>query len=131
MKYKTDHFSFILKPSTIKNAGVGVFALHDIAEGTHMALFSEGFQEEIRKPEDIPKELRGYCIIQKDGTLLCPKYFNKLDIGNYLNHSEAPNIKHDKDKGYFALRDIKVGEEIFADYRELEEPEDKRESFYK
>jgi SET domain-containing protein len=130
MENKTDHFSFILKPSTIKNAGVGVFALHDIAEGTHMALFSEGFQEEIRKSEDVPKELRGYCIIQKDGTLLCPKYFNKLDIGNYLNHSDTSNIIH-IDKGYFSLRDIKAGEEIFADYRELEEPEDKRESFYK
>ena len=130
MEHKTDHFSFILKPSTIKNAGVGVFALHDIAEGTHMALFSEGFQEEIRKSGDVPKELRGYCIIQKDGTLLCPKYFNKLDMGNYLNHSDTPNIKH-TDKGYFSLRNIKAGEEIFADYRELEEPEDKRESFYK
>ena len=130
MKNETDQFSFILRPSTIKGAGVGVFALHDIAKDTHMAVFAENFQEEIRKTEDIPKELRGYCIAQKDGTLLCPKYFNRMDIGSYLNHSDTPNIIHTPE-GYFSLRDIKAGEEIFADYRELGEPETAREDFYK
>jgi SET domain-containing protein len=109
---------------------VGVFALHDIAEGTHMALFTENFQEEIRKSGDIPDELETFCLVQKDGNLLCPKHFNRLDIGNYLNHSDTPNLRYEKDKGYFALRDIKAGEEIFADYRELEEPKHERESFY-
>jgi len=131
MKNKTDHQSFVLKPSTIKSAGVGVFALHDIAKNTHMALFTENFKEEIKKPEDVPEELQKFCISQKDGTLLCPKHFNQLDMGNYLNHSDTPNIGHLKRDSYYALRDIKVGEEILADYRELGEPEETREDFYK
>ena len=46
MKNITDRFSFILKPSTIVNGGVGVFALNDIAKGTYMELFLKDFQEE-------------------------------------------------------------------------------------
>jgi len=41
-----------------------------------------------------------------------------VDIGNYVNHSENSNMKYEKDKGYFAKRDIKAGEELFANYRE-------------
>ncbi len=96
-----------------------------------MALFSENFQEEIHKIEEVPKELQGYCLRQKDETLLCPKYFNQMDIGNYINHSETPNIRYEKGKGYFALRDIKTGEEILANYRDLGEPKTKRDSYYK
>lgn len=42
-----------------------------------------------------------------------------MDIGNYLNHSEHPNLRYEKGKGYFTLRDIKAGEELFGNYREL------------
>ncbi len=127
----TDRFSFVLKPSTINNAGVGVFALHDIDKDTYMELFLKDFQEELRDEKDVPKELQVYCLNHESGKLLCPKFFNRMDIGNYLNHSEDPNLRYEKGKGYFALRDIKAGEELFANYRELSEPEDKWEDFYK
>jgi len=110
--------------------GVGVFALHDVAEGTHMELFTDRFEEEILAPEEVPMELRGFCLTQKDGKLLCPKRFNQMDIGNYINHSEAPNLRYEKGKGYFARRDIKAGEELLANYKELGEPENKRDSYY-
>ncbi len=131
MKNTTDKFSFILKPSTIKDAGVGVFALHDVAESTHMELFLKDFEEELLEKNDIPKELRGYCIYQGGGKALCPKFFNRMDIGNYLNHSENANLKWERGKGYFAKRNIKAGEELFGNYRELGEPEDGRKDFYK
>lgn len=131
MKNITNHLSFILRPSTIKNLGVGVFALHDIAKDAYMELFLEDFQEEVLDEKDVPEELQAYCLNHKGGKLLCPKFFNRMDIGNYLNHSENPNLRYEKGKGYFALRDIKVGEELFANYRELEEPEEKRDDYYK
>lgn len=126
---KTNHESFILKPSTVE--GVGVFALHDIAEGTYMALFREDFQEELRDVEDVPKELRGFCLNREDGRLLCPKFFNRMDIGNYVNHSESANMRYEKGRGYFAARDITAGEELFANYRELGEPEGSRAEYFK
>jgi SET domain-containing protein len=130
MKNTTDRESFILKPSTVPGGGIGVFALHDIAEGTHMAVFLPDFEEEIRNSEDVPEELQGFCLTQEDGTILCPKYFNSMDIGNYLNHSKTANLRYEKGKGYFAKRDIHAGEELLANYNELGEPEEGREDYY-
>ena len=74
MKNTTDCFSFILKPSTIPNGGVGVFVLHDVANDTYMELFLKDFQEELHDATEIPKELRGYCLHQQNGKILCPKF---------------------------------------------------------
>lgn len=131
MKNKTNHFSFILKPSTIKDAGVGVFILHDIAKDTYMELFLENFQEELREEKDIPEELQGYCLDHESDKLLCPKFFNRMDIGNYINHSENPNLRYEKGKGYYAKRDIKAGGKLFANYRELGEPEFEEPYYHK
>jgi len=131
MKTRTDQHSFILKPSTMNDAGIGVFALHDIAKDTYMELFLKDFQEELKEKKDVPEELQGFCLNKENGKLLCPKYFNRMDIGNYLNHSENPNLRYEKGKGYFAKRDIKAGEELFANYRELPGEENSREDYYK
>jgi len=131
MKDKTDHLSFILKPSTIPGAGVEVFVLHGVKEGTHLAVFTEQFEEELRTPDDIPEALQGYCLDQEGGKILCPKYFNRMDIGNYLNHvKDKANLKYEKGKGYFAMRDIEAGEELLANYKELDEPENTHENYY-
>ncbi|OGI71647.1 hypothetical protein A3B84_00120 [Candidatus Nomurabacteria bacterium RIFCSPHIGHO2_02_FULL_35_13] len=131
MKNTTDRFSFILKPSIVNNGGVGVFALHDIAKDIYMELFLEDFQEEIKEKKDVPMDLQGYCLNLPDNRLLCPRLFNRMDIGNYLNHSESANVRYKKGKGYFSIRDIKQGEEILANYRDLEEPVETREEYYK
>jgi len=124
MRNTTDRFSFMLKPSTIAEGGVGVFLLHDVAEGTYMEVFLKDFEEEVVSSNDVPEALQGYCLDQEDGKLLCPKFFNRMDIGNYLNHSDNANLRWEEGKGYFSKRDIKAGEELFADYRELGEPKD-------
>lgn len=129
MRTNTDHQSFLLKPSVIN--GIGVFTLHDIAEGTYLELFRKDFQEELRDEKDIPEELQGFCLNHESGKLLCPRYFNRMDIGNYINHSKDANMIYEKSKGYFAKRDIKAGEELFANYNELSEPEGSREGYYK
>lgn len=96
-----------------------------------MALFSELFQEKLYNPGEIPKALEGFCLDQSDGRLLCPKYFNRLDIGNYLNHSKRANLRWEKNGGYFASRDIEEGEELLADYRQLGEPKETWNDYYK
>ncbi|MDO8492992.1 MAG: SET domain-containing protein [bacterium] len=131
MQNKTTHESFVLRQSTLPSAGIGVITLHDIAKGTYMELFRDGFEEEIRDESDVPKPLRAYCLYQGNGKILCPKMFNRMDIGNYLNHSENWNMVYEKGRGYFASRDIRAGEELFANYRDLGEPEDQREEYYK
>lgn len=131
MKGTTNHESFILRPSLVHEGGVGVFALHDIAAGTYLELFSNTFEEELRNPADVPKELQSFCLTDASGALLCPKHFNQLDIGNYINHSDTANMRFEKGGGYFASRDIKAGEELLGNYRELGEPEESREEYYK
>ena len=131
MKKETDKYSFIVKPSTLAPGGVGVFVLHDVAEGTYMELFLKDFEEELKDSKDVPEELQVYCLTQRDSKLLCPKLFNRMDIGNYLNHSNDPNLHYEKGKGYFATRDIHKGEELFANYQELGEPEASWEPYYR
>jgi SET domain-containing protein len=47
-----------------------------------------------------------------------------------LNHSETPNAVH-RDYEYYALVNIRAGEEITIDYNSLGEPEDAKEDYYK
>lgn len=131
MKHTTDTFSFILKPSSVVEGGVGVFALHDIAKDTSINVFLPDFEEKVYEKDAVPEELQGYCLDREDGKILCPKLFERMDIGNYLNHSaENANLWYEKGKGYFASRDIKKGEELLADYRQLGEPEETWADYY-
>lgn len=128
MKNSTNHESFILKPSTIEGGGIGVFAVHDIQKDTRLELFTNDFEEEFRDKEEVPTALQGYCLDHESGKLQCPKYFNRMDIGNYLNHSQNANTRWDG-SAYYATRDIQEAEEIFSNYKELGEPEHLRDSY--
>jgi uncharacterized protein len=127
---ETTEFSFILKPSTIAGAGVGVFAVEDIKRGTIMSsLFPDGFVSKERNSDELPELFKGYSIAKEGDIYATPRQFNRMEIGWYLNHSLSPNIKHDG-KVYSAIRDIGVGEELFINYNDLNEPQDKRKSYY-
>ncbi len=134
MKDKTDEFSFILKPSS---HGVGVFATHNIKQGTYLRLFSkqdEGVNPDRELPkEDVPASFRGYCVDRGD-TVICPRDFGEMPIGWYLNHSRTPNARHSnlkEDYLWYASRDILAGEEILVDYNSLEEPPGAKEGYYR
>ncbi|TSC83296.1 MAG: SET domain-containing protein [Parcubacteria group bacterium Gr01-1014_19] len=131
MGNETDHQSFILKPSRAHVGGVGVFALHDIIQGTKLVLHTDGYQQEVRSAKDVPELLQMYCTSLEDGTLRCPKYFNAMDVGNYLNHSATPNAHKDQNDSFFATCDIRAGDEILIDYRTLGEPESTWEDYYR
>ena len=130
MQNKTSEFSFILKKSSF---GVGVFATQDIEAKTYLRLFGDqNKQKDVsvrRKKNDIPKYLKGYCI-DRGNTMSCPKDFGRMEVGWFLNHSKTPNAFH-RNYNYFALHDIKTGEEITINYNTLEEPEDAKDDYYK
>jgi hypothetical protein len=128
---RTDEFSFILRVSTIAHAGVGVFALHDIAKGVWLEVFPRGYVSRKFKSGELPEALRNYCTAKPNDVYACPQAFNRMYIGWYMNHSPTPNALWDDDlNGYISARDISAGEELLIDYNLFEEPEDKKARFY-
>lgn len=126
----TNEFSFILKPS---KHGIGVFATHDIEKDTFLRLFGDEKESEhkvrILDKKDVPEVFQDYCLYRKN-ELVCPPDFGNMPVGWYLNHSQNPNAIH-TDYKWYALRDIKAGEEILIDYNLLGEPEEIREDYYR
>lgn len=126
---KSTEFLFILKPSSIIGAGIGVFATVYIPKG--MTVFSGKFQPRKIKTKQVPSEFIKYCVFVDDEECLCPERFDRMEIGWYLNHSDQPNIAKNSTGSVTALRDIQAGEEILIDYNNLNEPEHLKEAYYK
>lgn len=130
MRDQTTEFSFILKPAKYS---IGVFAVYDIKMETYLRLFGNKNKNRrasiLRDKKDVPKNLELYCV-DRGKKLLCPRDFGCMEIGWYLNHSKSPNAYH-RNYDYYALRDIKAGEEVVIDYNTLEEPEEAKENYYK
>jgi SET domain-containing protein len=132
-------FSCILRPSPL--GGVGVFAIHDIPLGS-MVFNEELIIKRTLKIKDVPKELLQYCIYKNDEECIGPERFDRMEIAWYLNHSATPNIAkknllngdtiNDRiKKQFYAIKDIKAGDEILIDYNYLNEPEHLKEVYYK
>lgn len=121
----THQFSFNLAPSPIH--GVGVFASHFIKKGMQLHLWNKRDDSVFVDLNDVKGVLmsnfvKRYCAIDREeGGYWCPKQFNRMSVGWYLNHSSDPNAGHDEGYRYFALRSIKKNEEITIDYRSLGE----------
>jgi hypothetical protein len=130
MSKETTEFSFKLQPS---NHGIGVFATHDIKNGSFLRLFANENEGNVmtseRNSKNVPEKFHQFCMVINN-KLICPKDFGHMAVGWYLNHSNTPNAHH-KDYQYYASSDIKEGEEITIDYNTLEEDEDTKDSYYK
>lgn len=136
---KWSEFFCVIKPSPL--GGVGVFATCDIHKNTQ--LFTNPFKIRLLKSKDIPEEFIQYCARINDTDCLCPERFDRMEIGWYINHSFEPNIARksveytakeihrEKARPFYAVRDIRAGEEILVDYTYLKEPEHLKEEFYK
>ena len=123
----TYHTYVMLKPSPVH--GIGVFAIRNIPEGcTNM--FSKGVGEYIKVSKDEVKTLPAhskelvetYCLYD-DNYYWIPDYgFKVMDLVNFLNHSDKPNIVSINDgENFQAIREIKAGEELFIDYGKIVE----------
>ncbi len=117
----------MMKPSPIH--GNGVYALRSIPKGQR-GLFSKNVGEWIKVERTeidlLPKHSRElvetYCLYD-DTYYYVPDYgFKVMDVVNFLNHSDSPNIKSINDgEDFETLRDIQEGEELFIDYGEIVE----------
>jgi len=117
----------MIRPSPIE--GIGVFALRDIPKGCR-SMFSKANEQEqwipVSKTEvdHLPAHakalIENYCLYD-DEHYFVPDYgFKKMDLVNFLNHADIPNIISINDGEFFeAVRDIKKGEELVIDYGEI------------
>lgn len=117
----------MLQPSGIH--GIGVFAIRPIPKGCRN-IFSENQGEWITLPiadvETLPAHAKNlvetYCLFDEENYYVPSYGFKLMDLVNYLNHSNEPNIISVQDGAWFeALRDIAPGEELFVDYGHLVE----------
>ena len=121
----------MIRPSPIE--GIGVFALRDIPKGCR-SMFSKTndtenwisiSKAEIEKlPVHSKALVENYCLYD-DANYFVPDYgFKKMDLVNYLNHSDNPNIISINEGEFFeAIRDIEKGEELVIDYGEIVDEE--------
>jgi len=107
--------------------GVGVFAIRDIPKETNV--FGNDETEmvwiDIDTTSNIDSELKrlyaDFCVA-KNNKYGCPKNFNMLTVGWYLNESkDNPNVRCTKNYDFITLRDIKKGEELTANYSTFSE----------
>ncbi|MBY0458090.1 MAG: SET domain-containing protein-lysine N-methyltransferase, partial [Gemmataceae bacterium] len=67
----------------------------------------------------VPIEVKENFAVWYDDARYVPRDFNRLSAGWFLNDSDDPNLAHDAEYTYFALRDIAAGEELFIRYADL------------
>jgi SET domain-containing protein len=117
----------MIRPSPIE--GIGVFALQDIPKGCR-SMFSKAnaheqwitiTKAEVEKlPAHAKALIENYCLYD-DENYFVPDYgFKKMDLVNFLNHADKPNIISINDGEFFeAIHNIKKGEELVIDYGEI------------
>lgn len=102
--------------------GVGVRAVRDIPRGT---LVFRGESERVawvsraavkRLPKAIRSLYEDFGMVWRD-QIGVPPSLNMLSVGWYVNHSDRPNVEAGEDGRFRALRRIRAGEELTADYR--------------
>ncbi len=116
--------AFRLKPSTIPGAGVGVFAAADIPAGAVLhELFADDDVRFLTWAEfaalDVPAGVKENFAVRYDDGCYLPRDFTRVSVGWFLNDSRDPNLAHDADYVYSALREVRAGEELFIDYDQL------------
>jgi SET domain-containing protein len=116
-----------LKASPIH--GIGVFAICDIPKGCN-TFFSKNVGEWIKIPiaevDLLPAHSKNlietYCLYDEENYYVPDYGFKVMDLVNYLNHSNSPNIISVNDGEYFeTIREIKCGEELLINYGEIVE----------
>jgi hypothetical protein len=102
--------------------GVGVRAIRDIPAGTRVFPFEDErvvwvSRTALRRLPLAIRRLYDDFGMLAGARIGVPRTLNMLSVGWYLNHSERPNVEADEDGRFHALRRIRKGEELTADYR--------------
>jgi SET domain-containing protein len=115
----------MIKPSVLH--GIGVFAVRDILKGCR-AMFSKNTGNWIKVPktdiDQLPKHavdlVENYCLYDEEHYFIADYGFKVMDLVNFLNHSDTPNIiSIDDGEEFEAIRDIQTGEELLINYGEI------------
>jgi SET domain-containing protein len=126
MPPKMPHFGVYTRIGRSKIHGVGIIAIRPIRKGAHIFFPDDDklrwvkVAEVKRSPIEIRKLYKDFCI-KKGEKYGCPINFNKLTPAWYLNHSTNPNVGADRDYRFYALKNIKKGDELTTDYRTYSE----------
>jgi SET domain-containing protein len=116
-----------LKPSKLH--GIGVFAIQHIPKGCRN-IFSKDNGKWIKipisevdlLPEHSKDLIETYCLYDEENYFVYDGGFKVMDLVNYLNHSNTPNIVSLEDGNIFqAIQDIASGEELLINYGDLAE----------
>ena len=122
MKTKHPHDGVYARIGTSRIHGVGVLAIRDIPAGT---LVFAGESERVawlsraavkRMPTAIRALYEDFGMVWRD-KIGVPPSLNMLSVGWYVNHSDTPNVEAGDDARFRALRRIRTGDELTADYR--------------
>ncbi len=117
--------------------GVGVVAIRDIPKGVDPFKRCDPFGDVLKipaqellqsgAPKEVIKMVRDFCALQ-DGNYFVPNFgMDAIDKSYYLNHSTKPNlVTHDQGETFVALRKIKKGEELTANYDQYDNDAHKR-----
>lgn len=115
------HFGVYTRLGVSQIHGVGVFAIKDISKGVNIFSVDDKSMVWVDKKDientdsEIKKLYDDFCII-KNNKFGCPKNFNVLTVGWYINSSTNPNVEIHEDENFYAIRDIKKGEELLSNY---------------
>jgi SET domain-containing protein len=122
VKRRWPHDGVYARIGRSRTHGVGVVAIRDIPAGT---LVFRGESERVawvsraavrRMPAAIRSLYEDFGMVS-GGKLGVPPTLNMLSVGWYVNHSDRPNLEAGEDARFRALRRIRKGEELTADYR--------------
>jgi SET domain-containing protein len=122
MKRRPPHEGVYARIGPSRVHGVGVRAIRDIPAGTYVF---RGESERVvwmsrarvrRMPAAVRALYEDFGMVSGE-RIGVPPSLNMLSVGWYLNHSDRPNVEADDDGRFFALRRIRAGEELTADYR--------------
>jgi len=114
----------IVQPSPIH--GLGIFAAHDIMAGTVIWRYDPEFDLTVSREsiERLPEPTRRQVLKYSYRCRVDHRYVIAVDDSRYMNHSADPNIRDDYSvdpRGIMvALRDIRAGEELTADYHDFD-----------
>jgi len=119
----------IIKPSPLH--GIGVFALRTIPKGQR-GLFSKNIGEWIpiskKEVSELPQYsidlVENYCLYDEENYFIPDYGFKVIDLVNFLNHSDSPNVISINDGEDFETTiEIAAGEELLIDYGSIVDAE--------
>lgn len=122
MKPKVPHDGVYARIGPSRIHGVGVLAIREIPAGRRIF---EGESERVtwvsraavrRLPASIRALYEDFGMVAGD-RIGVPPTLNMLSVGWYVNHADRPNVEAGDDGRFRALRRIRKGEELTADYR--------------